>query len=325
MQKWNAGRVLVACTALTLAACADEPSSPLDGGRGKGSASIGDGCGNIMAQRTLSGAGQSITSLSVSRPPTLAPVTVTATFSGLPWNIMQQMQFPLNVGAQQALCLNSPVATYRAETLYVAPLEAIPTPPGVDPDFWTSLSPREQRALIAKAKLLMELYPNKYPTVGSAIDAFFKSKMLPSKSEAKLRSIDFLGGTGEAELMAGGVYGCLLYQRFSRDPNWFLSNRETLELVSELVTAWAEAQLVTSPLRALQFGRNGVFGAAMAQASPEYATECGRLIFDSIPGGRIDVRDPYALPSSGATPPAGNPMSPPAPPFTGGPDGWWDQ
>ncbi len=314
------------CTAITLAACSDGPSSPVDIGRGKRLATIGDGCGTIMAQRVVPTPTQASPSLSVSTPPTLPVVVVTASFpsAGLPWNVMQQMQFPLNAGAQQALCLNSPLATYRAETLYVAASDPIPAPDGVDPNFWASLSPREQRALIARAKQLMELYPNKYPTIGSTIDAFFKQKMLPAKFEAKLRGIDFLGGTSEAEMMAGGVYGCLLYQRFVRDPDWFLSNRETLELVTELVTAFAEAEFASFPLRAVQFGRNGVFGAAMAQSDP-YGSECGRLVFDSIPSGRIDVRDPYSTPSAGATPPPGNPNYSPAPPFTGGPDGWWDQ
>jgi hypothetical protein len=313
MRSFLPAQVVTLCSAALLVACTDGTVAPLSKPLSGVSISPGS-CGAVRPER------QSLTT-----PPSLAPVTITATYSGggLPWNVMQQMQFPLNYGADQAPCMNTPSMTFIAETLYVAAHDTVPRPDGVDPGFWDSLSARERRVLVAKALEYMRQYPDKYPTVGSAINSIFADMILRTKANAKVRANDFYGLNPDGELFAGGVYGCLLYQRFARDPDWFLSNNETLAFVIDLVTAFAESEFATSPLRGLRFGANGVFGAAMAKADG-YGLDCGSMIFQSIPGGRIIVTDPYAdgrpsQPGPSSPPPA------PQPPPGGLPIDWYDQ
>ena len=313
-------RLMTLVGAATLVACQDSPTSPRDGVRLQVQSLSGGPCGNLESSRIQS----------MTTPPTLAGVTVTANFpgavTGLPWNILRQMEFPLNSGAGSAPCLNSPEVTYIPETLYVAPEPDIPAPEGVNAEWWASLSPRERKALLNRAEEVMRLYPNRYSDIGSVIARVFEPIMLPAKVRAKIRAIDFYGGSQEAELFAGGVYGCALYQNFVRSDNWHLSNAETLDFVIDLVTAFAEAEFAFTPLRGLRFGRNGTFGAAMAAQDGSFS-ECGRMLFDSVPGGRIDLTDPYFgphTPPPPVGPPGGGYYAPPPPP-DGNPIGWYDQ
>ena len=318
-----AGRLLALCGAVTLAACQDALTAPRHDVR----ATFGSGCdGPMDAHVGRSSPSHVAPNLSISSPPQLNGVTVTANYPGLPWNIMQQMNFPLNSGAGQLPCFNSPSVTFIAETLYVAAELDIPTPDGVDAEWWASLSPRERRALMKLAQELLILYPDRYGKVSSVIIDVFERPMLRAKVNAKIRAADFFGASQEAELFAGGVYGCTLYQDFVAQSNWHWSNAQTRDIVIDLVTAFAEAEFTTRPLRAMLFGRNGAIGAAMA-AHDGYGGDCGRLIFDSIAGGRIDVTDPYLTPRGSPTPPAppGGGYQPPLPPSDGNPPGWMDQ
>lgn len=311
------GRTILAMTGLvTLAACQDGPLQPTDPGLDRAQLDIGGNCGNAMAARAHS----------FTDPTRLPGVTVTGTFpgygTGLPWNVIQQMNFPLQSGARQAPCMNSGVVTYVAETLYVAPLEPTPRPEGVGEEFWASLSEREKRALLQSAELYLRLYPNANKTPGRVITEVFEQPMLRAKALAQRRATDFLGASQGTELMAGGVYGCMLYQEFTDGYSWFLTNQETLQLVTDLVTAFAEAEFRFSALRGMQFGRNGVFGAALAYNDPN-RSECGQMVFNSIPGGTIDIGDPNAPRTT--TPPGGGGNQPPLPPENGLPPGWMDQ
>ncbi len=312
------GRCFLALSGLiTLAACQDGTLAPMEPARERVQLYTGENCGNVLP----SGA------LAASSPPVLAGVTVTASFpaygTGMPWDMVSRMNFPLQSGAHHAPCLNSPVATFVAETLVVAELEPTPLPDGVDPDFWASLSERERRALLEAAELYLRLRPNVNKTPGIVIAERFQPGMLRAKSHAKLRATDYLGATPATELMAGGVYGCLLYQEFTGEYSWHMSNAETLTLVTNAVTAFAEAQFRDLPMRALQFGRNGVVGAAIA-AADAYRSDCAQMVFNAIPGGRIDVNDPYAPRNRAPAPPDGGGYYP-APPESGYPPGWIDQ
>jgi hypothetical protein len=312
------GRYVVVLSGLVaLAACQDSDLAPMEPGQERVRLDIGGNCGNEMAASALP----------ASDPPRLTGVVVTATFpgfaTGLPWNVIQQMQFPLQAGAHQAPCMNSDVETYVSETLYVADADPIPRPDGVSEEFWASLSEREKRALLERAELWLRIHPNANKSVGIVISEIFEQPILRAKALAKRRATDFLGASQATELMAGGVYGCLLYREFKDDYSWFLSNQETLQLVADLVTGFGEAEFRYDALRGARFIRNGVFGAGRAFNDTE-RTDCGQMIFNSIHTGAIDVRDPRASREPSPTPP-GSGGYVPLPPENGLPPGWMDQ
>jgi hypothetical protein len=320
MQSFHARQLLIISSTFTLAACQDASTAPRAPIGKNAVSAVVRGCFGGQPER------QALSKLPVHSGAfgfELPTVIVTAQFpSGpLPWGIMQQMQFPLGYGADQAPCLGAAGETYSVDTLTVAPLEPEPVPDGVDPGWWYSLSPREQRALIAKAQLLMQLYPDRYKYIGAAINQVFRDKMLKAKVESRLRANDFGLVEDEGALLAGGIYGCMLYQNFVRDPEWILSNDETREFVISLVTAFAESEYATSPLRALRFGRNGAIGAALAQASANFG-DCGWQIFNSVPSGRINISDPYG--AAGGFPRPGGGTPPWQAPPDGPPPEWHD-
>ncbi len=303
-------RLLFLVGATALGACRNDPVAPAAAVNPHVVSVYGGPCGDLQPTRVLPS----------STPPMLAGVTVTATFAGFPWDLMQQMRFPLYYGAGRANCFNSPTVSYVAETLYVAGDTPIPAPDGVAEEWWAALSPREQKALLRYAEEMIRLYPDRYSKPGSVIRQFFEESMLRSKARAQVRATDFFGASQETELFAGGIYGCTLYQDFVQRADWVLTNNQTRDLVVELVTAFAEAEFRARPYRALAFGRNGAVGAAMA-AQDGHGSDCGQMLFNSIPGGRIVVTDPYA-----PTPPSapGGQFSPHPRP-DGPPGAWLDQ
>ncbi|MDZ7630927.1 MAG: hypothetical protein U5K74_06115 [Gemmatimonadaceae bacterium] len=315
---FGAGRLILLGGAATLVACQDGPTSPREAHRGQTLALSSGSCGHQLEARAVP----------FSATTTLAGVTVRANFAGLPWNIMQQMRFPLNYGAERAPCLNSPEVTYVAEIAYEPAIGEIPAPDGVNAEWWATLSPRERKALLKYAEAMLRMYPDRYTRPGTVIADYYEDSIRRSKVQAKIRAADFLGFGQQTELLAGGVYGCMLYRNFIQQANWVLPHSETLQMVIELVTAFAEAEFTTLPLRALAFGRNGAIGAAMA-AQDGFARDCGQMLFESIPGGRITVTDPYGPPASyvpppSYTPPPANPYYTPEPPQGSLPYGWWD-
>ncbi|MES3033177.1 MAG: hypothetical protein V4813_04205 [Gemmatimonadota bacterium] len=298
MKRLAAGPWLMVCGVLVLAACADDPTGvplPLDPSPTFGS------CGSEALAQVISA--------TVSNP--LPVWTVRATFSGaalgLPFNLSQSMNFPSYVNVGPAPCLNTSDATYSTEASS-AEMDPIPAPPGVDADWWASLSPREQRVLIKWAEILMKLNPNRYTAVGNTITQFFEKAILEFKAKAKIRANDFYGGTVKAELLSGGIYGCMLYRRFAFDQYSPFSWAETMEMAADLVTAFGEAQFTTRPLAGLVFSTNGVFGAGLAAANLSNG-ECGRMVFDAVGSGRISVTDPYG---SWYNPGSANPLLPPS-------------
>lgn len=224
----------------------------------------------------------------------IAGVTVRANFSGasfgLPFNIMQMMTYQREVHPLPLPCLASAGESY-SEVATPEVMAPSPVPDGVDPGWWNALSPREQRALIRFAQVYMQLYPNTYTSVSSVINLVFRDQLLPLKARAKIRAMDFYGGTAQGELLAGGIYGCLLYRSFVTSSSSPFANDEIQELTTSLVSAFAEAHFIGRPLMGLRFGRNGVFGAGLA--SVDYSNiECGSLVFGAV-GGAITIDDPY--------------------------------
>ena len=320
MQSFKIGQLLMVCSAGMLAACQDGVTAPRPATGSMLSASV-NACGGLQAQRAgVSGPRIGTTTAGSTSIPQLAGVTVTANYAGLPWNVMQQMQFPMGYGADNAPCLNSPFATYVVDTTYVRVVDPLPVPAGVDASWWNSLSPREQRAIMDAAEQLVRLSPEQFSSIGDAINRFFRVRINGAKHDARLIGIDYMTTPETSELFAGGVYGCLLYRRLVSDPDWFMSNDATLSFAMNLVTAFAEAEFWSSPLRAMKFGRNGIVGAAMAHAD-SYGLDCARMVFDSIPGGRISITDPY---SAQVLPPGGGGYTPPRPPEPTPPPGWYD-
>jgi len=326
MRSFRTGQLLVMCSTGVLAACQDGVTAPRSATRPMVSASV-YACGGGGWQPQRAGVAPprvGATTLGSTGIPQLGGVMVTANFSGLPWNIMQQMQFPMGSGADRAPCLNSPVAVYLVDTVYrgaVGP-EPVPVPPGVDASWWNSMSPREQNAIMEAAERMRAMNPGKYSSIADVINRFFREKIGGTKRDARLSGTDYMGTPETAELFAGGVYGCLLYRRLVTDPQWFMSNEATLNFVMNLVTAFAEAEFTTAALRAMAFGRNGIVGAAMAHADP-YGLDCARMVFDSIPGGRITIDDPY---SAQGNPPGGGGgrIPPPSQEPPSLPPGWND-
>ena len=295
----GAGWAMSAAGAMLLAACTEAPVAPVP--ERDVLASYGP-CGvELMTTVGASSAPMNDVSLSTGVP--IRGMTILATYSGatfgLPFSLVQAM----NVGPRSNLgslsCLAGPGESF-AVTEPDVELDRLPTPDGVDPTWWTGLSAREQRVLLKWADAIMKQYPGSYRSVGAVITERFQGRIEPLKTQAKLRALDFLSDPREAELLAGGIYGCLLFQQYSRDPNSPFSNAEVLELASSLTGAFGEAQFVRRPLTGLRFGRNGAFGAGLA-AADGYGADCGWLTFRAI-GGAILVTDPYA---NGATPPGG--------------------
>ena len=320
MQSFKIGQLLMVCSAGMLAACQDGVTAPRPTTGSMLSASV-NACGGLQAQHAgVSGSRIGTTLAGSTSIPQLAGVTVTGNYLGLPWNVMQQMQFPMGHGADNAPCLNSPFATYVVDTTYVRVVDPVPVPEGVDEGWWNSLSPREQRAMMDAAQQMLQLHPAVYSSIGDVINRFFRAKIVGAKYDARLIGSDYTSTPATGELFAGGVYGCLLYRRLVSDPQWFMSNDATLSFAMNLVTALAEAEFWSSPLRAMTFGRNGIVGAAMAHADP-YGRDCARMVFDSIPGGRISITDPY---SALVLPPGGGGYTPPRPPEPTPPPGWYD-
>lgn len=319
MSSFRTGNLLVLCSAGVLAACQDGVTAPRSASGPMVSASL-NACGGLQPQRAATSSPQlGAATTSSTSIPQLAGVTVTASFPGLPWDIMQQMQFPMGSGADRAPCLNSPVVVYQVDTLYLGIVPPVPVPAGVDPGWWSTLSPREQNAIMDAAERMRQMNTSRYSSVADVINRFFREKITGAKRDARLSGTDYMSTPETAELFAGGVYGCLLYRRLVTDPQWFMNNDATLTLATTLVTAFAEAEFVTAALRAMAFGRNGVVGAALAHADA-YSQDCARLVFNSIPGGRISVDDPY---SARAVPPGGGGWTPP-PIEPGLPPGWND-
>ena len=110
------------------------------------------------------------------------------------------------------------------------------------------------------------------------------------------------------ELLAGGVYGCALFQDFVRDQYWHLSRAESLQLVLSLVAAFGESNYASRPQLALLFGRNGAFGAGIGATEGAYV-DCGSSVFQAISTGKIIVRDPYDT-GTPSTPRPGMPDGP---------------
>jgi len=322
MRSFRTGQLLVMCSAGVLAACQDGVTAPRSAAGPGVSASMNACGGGWQPQRAgVAAPARGTTTAGSTSIPQLGGAKVTANFSGPPRNVMQQMPFPMGSGADRAPCLNSPVATYQVDTVYLGAVDPVPVPPGVDASWWTSMSPREQHAIMDAAERMRAMNPGKYSSIADVINRFFREKIGGTKRDARLSGTDYMGTPDTAELFAGGVYGCLLYRRLVTDPQWFMSNDATLGFVTTLVTAFAEAEFATAALRAMAFGRNGIVGAAMAHADP-YGLDCARMVFDSIPGGRISITDPYSAP--GVPPGGGGGRTPPPSPEPSLPPGWND-
>lgn len=296
MKRLSAGPWLAACGVLVLAGCADDPTGvpPM-----RAPSATFSSCNGEAAARVVSA--------SVSNP--LPVWTVRATFTGaslgIPFNLVQSMNFPSFVNIGPVPCLTTGDATYSTEAA-AADADPLPVPDGVNPDFWASLSPREQRVLIKWAEVYMRLNPSRYPSVGSVIADRFNDALLLLKARSKIRALDFYGATVQGELLSAAIYGCMLYRRFSEDPSSPFSNAEVIVMAGELVTAFGESQYANRPLTGLIFSKNGIYGAGLA-AGGFTPFECGTLAFNSRNGGRISVSDPYAS-GGGST----NPLLPPS-------------
>jgi hypothetical protein len=297
----GSGWVMSAASVLLLAACADSPVAPVPPQEAFTSTASCTGGVSTRAGGAQSPGGG--VSLNWGQP--IAGVTVWARYSGasfgIPFNLGQQMNFGGNMDVRLLPCIEAEGESFSV-TATTEVADPLPAPDGVDPSWWGRLSPREQRVLLTWAEAIMKQYPGAYRSVGAVISEMFGNNVDRLKTQARIRARDFLADQQEADLFAGAIYGCLLYQRYSRDPNAPFSGSEVLEMSTALTGALGEAQFATRPLRGVRFGRNGAFGAGLA-AADGYGGDCGWLAFRSI-GGAILVNDPYAI-GNGAVPPGG--------------------
>ncbi len=294
MRTWMAGTVLLPAAAVLLAACGERDGGPL---------------APLPVRATVlsaSGPCNGVNPTSASSFGGLPMITITATFSGaalgLPSNLLQQMNFGYG-DASMVPCANTVDVTYavrdveQEDTLDLA----IPVPAGVDPSAWGQLSNRERAKLLKVAELIFSVAPAFYGSPGAVI----QQKLLPATEEAKvrakIRALDFLAGRS-AELLAGGIYGCLLFQNLTLDPGWVLMRRETLQLTADLSAAFAESLFDTKPLSGIVFARNGAFGADIASRATTLPVDCGWAVFSATGSGRVVIDDPYAPPTGGPSP-----------------------
>jgi hypothetical protein len=304
MRSNSAGRLLVLCGAVTLVACQDDVTGPPERGAQGQVASLSGRCGEQQSR-----AGVADGSLGAQRAniPGLGLVTITATYSGSNFGfggLATAMNFPRYYGSDLAPCMNDAFASYNVDVPVAAELDPIPAPEGVDGEWWGQLSPREQLTILRYAEQINNLRGGEPNQVGGIINVFFGEAIRQSKFLSKLAGNDFFSGRPiEGEQFAGGCYACLLYRKFVTNPQWPFSNEVTLKLVVELVSSWSEAQFTTTPLRGLQFARNGAFGAGLAQTDG-FQTDCTWLIFNaSHSGTAIITTDPYSVPRGGGRPP----------------------
>ena len=190
-QSYRVGHWMLATSTVVLAACSEGPTAVREPLR-QPAASVGS-CGGGVAVQTTRRTGVSANVQSVNANwGTLSTVTVSAQFNGTVGWLTSYMNFPRYYGSELAPCLNDDAVTYVVDEVQAAVYAPIDPPPGVDPGFWNALSPREQRALIAKARELVEMYPVSYPTVGDAITKYLQKKLAAAKLYAKLRAADFI-------------------------------------------------------------------------------------------------------------------------------------
>jgi hypothetical protein len=302
MRSTNAVRAVVVCGSVMLAACQDGGvTAPKDVVNPQFAALSASWCGGAQQTRNSLSAGAQSAGFG------LPFVSVISTFRGwgVPWGLVQQMNFAGGLNGPRPECFNTSGETYV--TVPGDPSQSdpapLPVPDDVDSDWWYSLTPREQRTLMALAQKMMEQYPGAYGNIGAAINAL-RGKVIQPKLTGRIRAADFYGPAPEGDMMAGGIYGCLLFRSFALDPSWFLDNQSTLSFVSDMVTAFAESHYNARPLRAIQFARNGAMGAVLA-AGDSFSRDCGAMIFEAIGNRRILVDDPY---TRGGSP---SPLTPP--------------
>lgn len=310
MRTWMAGTMVLPAAALLLVACGDRETGPvapvLPQVRSGAVSSASGSCGGMLQSRERAFG-------------TLPWVSVTATFGGsfaLPFNLMQQMNFPIP-NPSMVPCLDTDDVAYgvrenaEEDTLLVE----IPVPTGVDPSAWSKLTNRERAKLIKVAELIFSVAPSYYGSPDGVIQQKLLPALLEAKTRAKLRALDFLNGT-RAELLAGGIYGCMLFQNLALDNRWVLLRPETLQLTADLSAAFAESLFDMQPLSGIVFARNGAYGADIASRAGTLPIDCGWSVFGASGSGRISIADPYA------PPPIGQQPRRPNIPDGGGP---WDQ
>jgi hypothetical protein len=321
MRKIASTHLMLLGGAALLAACSDGATAPTPVGRPSASLGVIAGafsqaCGLAPQRASAPGIDAPI---AAGRPgQSLPTVVVTGTFpnSGIPFNVLSQMQFPMSAHSTAADCLNDMYARYHTDTLLnVMEVPPPPMPDGVDAEWWGGLSPREKLVALARAQEMFDAMPGRYASVGDALNRGIRMLVEPARRLAKLHTMDVMTAGLQAELFFGGVYGCELYRSFVRDQFWMFSNERTVQFVGDLVTAYAEDTYQSAPLRGLVTARNGVMGASLAALNAH--TPCGLLVQQHT-GGRIVVEDPYARRPGGG----GGGYTPPSQDPDGLPPGW---
>jgi len=293
MRKSRAGWWMAAVGAGLLTACAESSVAPVPPQDGLTLFTSNTSCGGAQQSKTASvpsgSAGDVTLRWGWGQP--IGGVTVRANFSGasfgLPFNITQLMNFGAGANLTPLPCLESTGESYSITAAEFMP--PIPAPDGVDPNWWAGLSPREKRALIKWAEAFMKLNDS-YRTVGSVIAERFEQQLATLKARSKIRAMDFYGGTPQGELLAGAIYGCMLYRNYVGDPYSPFANSDVQEFASSMVTAFGEAQFTRRPMFGIRFGRNGAFGAGLASVDRS-GIDCGTLMFQAV-GGAIIVTAP---------------------------------
>jgi hypothetical protein len=304
MRSTNAVRAVVVCGSVMLVACQDGGvTAPKDVVNPQFAALSASGCGAEATRNALAGGAQS-TGFG------LPMVTVWATFTGggLPFGLVQAMNFPRGPSLIRPECLNDGNVQYSVtDAPAIADPGPIPPPEGVDPQWWAGLSAREQMVLVEWANKILEAGGSGQYTIGSVINNFFGDDIRKARHDARLRGNDlFPGRPKEAAQFGGACYACMLYQYFTANPKWPFSNAQTLRLVVALVAGFAESQFALEPLRGVQFARNGAYGVGLA-AEDGYRSECGAFILQAVWSGTIVVTDPYEVRGPGRV----NPVVPP--------------
>lgn len=278
--KW----VTMVAGAVVMAACAESPVAPEP--ERTASAAFSSCYGGLLTKASADRPG----GIALSWGYPISGITIVASYPGgafgLPFNMLQRMNY--GPGTNFVGCAGDVDATYAVSEQVVQ--EPLPVPAGVDAEWWTSLSPREQVALLEAAQRIMSLNPGQFKSSGEVIRTFFQPVLPATKQQAKIRAMDYYGGSVSGQLLAGGIYGCLLYRKYQYDPYSPIANRDLFDFVSNLVAAFGEAEFASHPLTGLRFGRNGIAGAALARN--DATSDCGFLVFQDV-NRTVNVRDPY--------------------------------
>jgi hypothetical protein len=220
--------------------------------------------------------------------------TITATFRPFTFSSFWVFTYSFSLPGMDddaLFCIGSPAATFQPGP--PAPVyAATPTPAGVDAAYWTALPTRVQHALSAYARSLAQSGTIGARSESGVINDVLRPAIELAEFSGQYGAQRFVSGTIESELLAAGIMAAELHAALMRQSVFGSDSDAIKTMVAELLIGFGEARYQGAPLRALQYGRNVVVGAAVASRSPQH-TDLPAAVFAAVGPDGITITDPY--------------------------------